>query len=171
MDHASALRSAPRQVDRLAAKLGIVVAQRQRAQTLRPVLPSEAGLPGAGSYLAWLSAGGASPSTRFTQASVPYRRVDGTTVASDWADLTTCAGSPVVCLLAPINVDEDGGAVSFALVWTGTSVGGAPGPSDCGGWLTIDAVGTTGILGGTGPEWTAGTGACVNFQRLYCFQQ
>ena len=46
-----------------------------------------------GTYLAWLSdAGGGvdppvSPSTRFIQASVPYRLVNGTIVAASWSDL------------------------------------------------------------------------------------
>ena len=60
-----------------------------------------AGLPG--TYLAWLSDGSASPATRFlTQSAGPYRLVNGTTIADDWADLTS--GD----LDAPINITETG---------------------------------------------------------------
>ena len=41
-----------------------------------------------GTYKAWLSDTTGSPATRFAQASVPYRLVDGTTIANDWNDLT-----------------------------------------------------------------------------------
>ena len=44
------------------------------ADAIRNVRATEAGLPG--SYKAWLSDRPESLSTRFTQASVPYRRVD-----------------------------------------------------------------------------------------------
>ena len=95
---------------------------------------TEAGLPGAGSYLAWLSAGGVSPSTRFTQAAVPYKRVDGTTVAGDWADLVD--GS----LAAPIQVTEGGIEVGRGeLVWTGTAASGVPEGNDCLGWVVANA--------------------------------
>ena len=63
---------------------------------------AEAGLPGAESFLAWLSEGSASPSTRFTQATVPYKLVNGTTVAPDWSGLVDGT------LDAPINVTERG---------------------------------------------------------------
>ena len=49
-------------------------------------LAEAAGFPG--TYMAWLSDSSASPSTLFTQATVPYRRVDGTQVADDWTELT-----------------------------------------------------------------------------------
>ena len=54
---------------------------------------AEAGLPGA--YEAWLSIGGTgnSAAERLNQAAVPYKLVDGSTVANDFADLTTCDGS------------------------------------------------------------------------------
>ena len=84
-------------------------------------LAGAAGLPGAGSYLAWLSDSSASPSTRFTtQATVPYRRVDGTQVADNWTDLTD--GN----LDAEISVDEGGGIHDLDLVWTGTNFAGVP---------------------------------------------
>ena len=41
-----------------------------------------------GTWKAWLSTSISSPSSSFTQASVPYQRVDGTLIANNWADLT-----------------------------------------------------------------------------------
>ena len=47
---------------------------------------SAAGL--AGTFLAWISEGSIDePRDRFTQSSASYRRVDGTTIASNWDDL------------------------------------------------------------------------------------
>ena len=75
------------------------------ADAICNVRATEAGLPGAGSYMAWLSAGGVSPSSRFTRAAVPYKEVDGTTIADDWNDLTN--GDPS-CLDATITLTEGG---------------------------------------------------------------
>ena len=44
-----------------------------------------AGLPG--TYRAWISDATGSPSTRFTQSTIPYVRRDGKLVANNWADL------------------------------------------------------------------------------------
>src|SRR5262245_34663924 len=38
-----------------------------------------------GTWKAWLSTSDGSPSTRFTQSSVPYRLLDGTIVAKSWS--------------------------------------------------------------------------------------
>ena len=45
-----------------------------------------AGLPP--TYKAWLSDGTTSAAARLTHATVPYKRIDGVTIADDWADLT-----------------------------------------------------------------------------------
>ena len=72
------------------------------ADTFCQGLATSAGL--SGTYLAWLSDTTTSPSARFAQANVPYRLVDGTTIANDWADLVD--GS----IQNPINLDEYGNA-------------------------------------------------------------
>jgi hypothetical protein len=134
-------------------------------------LASAADLPGAGDYLAWLSAGGVSPSSRFTRATVPYKEVDGTTIADDWNDLTSCDPS---CLDAPITLNEAGGVVPvFEGVWTGTSVAGAPQGPDCSAWTLESGSGQAGIVTNSDQRWTAfGNGNCgSNTFHLYCFQQ
>jgi len=91
-------------------------------------------------FQAWLAdsttspAGSTTPWTTtasFAQSTVPYKLVDGTTVANDWTELTSGT------LQNPINVDETG-SVPFAStatqegVWTGTNADGTPicaGPS------------------------------------------
>ena len=45
-----------------------------------------------GTYKAWLSGSNDSPSTRFTQSTRPYVRVDGQVVANNWDELTIGAG-------------------------------------------------------------------------------
>ena len=138
-------------------------------------LASNAGLPGAGNYLAWLTIypPEQSPSTRFTHASVPYKRVDGVQVASNWSDLTD--GS----ITQPINVDENGNPINLSSVWTSTASNGTvlPDPAECGTeWMSainglVGAVGLAGA-GRTDATWTAfGYATCDTQVRLYCFQQ
>ena len=71
-------------------------------------LAAAAGLPG--TFRAWLSDSTGSPSTRFTQSTLRYVRVDGVKVADDWADLTDATK----LLYAPINVTENGDQLSEA---------------------------------------------------------
>jgi hypothetical protein len=127
---------------------------------------SGAGL--SGTYRAWVSGGGSSPSTRFTQAGVPYVLPDGTVVASNWSQLTS--GN----LTNPINRNEFNSA-SGNRTWTGTLADGTESGVDCAGWTTtdVDSVGTSGSVGSTDTYWTAGPGYshCGLAHKLYCFQQ
>lgn len=41
-----------------------------------------------GNFKAWISTSTSSPFTTFIKSNVPYKRVDGTTIANNWADLT-----------------------------------------------------------------------------------
>lgn len=129
------------------------------------------GLPG--TFLAWLSTGSASPSTRFTQSALPYRLVTGTQVADNWADLTDGT------LDNPINRTEGGvftESVMSQFVWTGTKEDGTAFPSAngdrCGEWAFDD---TSGVIGDSlivDNEWTqVSTDSCDSFHRLFCFQQ
>ena len=73
-------------------------------------LASDAGLDG--TYMAWLSGSAKipptspayvpSPAVRFTKSPIPYARVDGAVIASDWDDLVDGT------LLVPIKVTEKG---------------------------------------------------------------
>ncbi len=82
-----------------------------------------------GVFKAWLSdSNGASPAKTFTQATVPYKLVDGTIVANDWADLI--GGT----LRASISVSETGVTV-IGGAWTSTaSDGTAMTAANCANW-------------------------------------
>ena len=154
-------------------------------------LAAAASLPG--SYKAWLSTSNGSPSTRFVQSSVPYKLVDGTVIAEDYADLVDGA------LLAHILLTEEGslplvinpGPNSFLGVWTGTAPDGTyyanSGPDgemtfNCADFTTGMPIGfDSGVTGfpwsGGAPTqpgdiWTNGGGAdCRLDLPFYCFQQ
>ncbi len=139
-------------------------------------LADSAGL--AGSYLAWLSTDAASPSTRFNHSTLPYRLVDGTTVAVDWDDLVDGT------LNAAIAVTELGGAVppgdtgcggaDFPTAWSATtSSGGFSGSGNCLDWTSIDDSGAWGLAtatDGSWSDWCTG-GTCSWLSPLYCFGQ
>lgn len=136
-------------------------------------LAEGAGLPG--TYQAWLSDSTASPNTRFMPSSGPYRLVDGTTVANDWADLTTCeATAPFACLVHPIDRDETG-AARTGYVWSNTRTDGGAVAStlDCQGWSSNELELTgLGNVESSDRHWTEGaSGACSESHRLSCFQQ
>ena len=135
-------------------------------------------LPNAGDYRAWLSDNDSEPLKDFAQSTLPYRRLDGMTVAIDWNDLIT--GS----LLAPISQTETkqvlaGGPLDCnnfdKLVWTNTKPDGSKDSEPyCSGWSTsMDNV--KGGLGNAlqiGNTWTEGCDrSCNNTARLYCFEQ
>jgi hypothetical protein len=137
-----------------------------------------AALPG--TYKAWLSDAAATPDTRFAKATIPYRLVDGTLVANNYADLTDGT------LAAPINKTEAGLAPPTSdfcgpakvMVWTSTSVAGlllAPNGT-CTNWTSTATGGAQwGDASMTTGGWTnqCGGGACGGafVAPLYCFQQ
>ena len=140
------------------------------------------GLPG--TYKAWLSdSPGDSPSTTFSQSTIPYYLPDGITkVASSWTNLVSASLSH--------TIDETPTAAvnASAIVWTdtyytGTNTGGAPGTSSCNAWTSSSSSfsGVVGYSGGTSDNetarfgWTIAEGSgpqtCNTQQHLYCFQQ
>ena len=151
-------------------------------------LANAASLPG--EVKAWLSDSTGSPATgRFTQPSVPYKLTDsdGTVIANDWADLTSCFTGPSYdCLQNSIDVFENGILRSTGTggVWTntdtdGTAIAGlAGGDGNCDDWTVGDnnSLGNKGGSAATTEIWTKYNGigqelACGTFRRLYCFQQ
>lgn len=132
-----------------------------------------------GTYMAWLSTDAQSPSTRFTQSTGPYQRVDGATVAADWSALTSGTLEKAIDLTATgeQNVNE--------FVWTFTHIDGTPARDtdgdDCNGWITDaqEGTGSVGISSGLDSIWTlfdpddppACDGEVTGLPRLYCFQQ
>jgi hypothetical protein len=120
-----------------------------------------------GKYLAWLSDGSSSPSSRFSQSSYRYRLIDGTVIAEDWADLIDGA------LLAAPSLDEYGVLQESSAdgPWTGTTTAGEASKDHCEGW-TGSGTGLTGLAGSTTSTWTESLlKVCGQSHRLYCFQQ
>jgi len=169
-----------------------------QADAVCQTLATGAGL--SGEYKAWISGrvdGGSGPFQhgvvdRFAQSAIPYRLVDGTQVADDWADLTD--GS----LDHAIDVTESGATLSGeSRVWTNTRSNGtawdnsrncAPGTGpdipgvaswSCGApsWTPGDCQFESGKYGqatATDSSWTGGESsnvACTNAFHLYCVQQ
>lgn len=159
------------------ANLGGLAGADLACQTLAE-LATPAPLPG--EYTAWLSIDDGpdqSPASgRFRHSGQPYRLVNGTQIAANWADLTD--GN----LAAPISLTEKGEGVSSEsrFVWTNTRTDGTAGGHfgngllSCGGWqLTSGSSGNFGDATHTGVGWTfIGNGSCNTGNiRLYCFQQ
>jgi hypothetical protein len=125
-----------------------------------------------GTWRAWLSDGSTTPTTRFTRANVPYRLLDGTTVASSWTMLAGGFGS----LAHAIDVFEDGTTASAAVeVWTGTWTDGDWWGPDCNRW-TDDTAGSSanvGLSNSTARGWTSANTQLCNHTDLhvYCFEQ
>lgn len=132
-----------------------------------------------GTYRAWLSDTTGSPSTRFTQSTVPYIRVDGVAIASSYADLTDGA------LLAPLRINELGVAVTPNIPFTSTTPAGtAYQPSlnaaqdSCANW-TSNSAGNhaqSGYSEGVDLGWTQlqqqpDVRQCNVLHRIYCFGQ
>jgi len=143
-------------------------------------LAEQAGL--VGRYRAWLSAGGASPATRFTKSALPYilpksQLGAGVVVAADWQDLVDGA------LLHEINVSEKGALLpsgescmaAEVLAWThtGATAGPRDGDADCGGWKFNTGVGDAGLINNKGAAWTEGCAqvSCAKPLHLYCVEQ
>jgi hypothetical protein len=127
-----------------------------------------------GTWMAWLSDSTTSPATRFAPSNVPYLRLDGTAIATNWVDLTDGT------LAAPISVDELGNDLSLSgdgEVWTATSTNGTMGFGDCAEWTSISSAlmdyPSVGVLTGTGLDWTdVYLQECSRTNvRLYCFEQ
>jgi hypothetical protein len=131
-----------------------------------------AATPLPGSYKAWLGDATESPATRFRRSAHGYQRVDGVTIADDWADLTDGT------LDNPINKTElnavpQGGQ---GRVWTNTEANGGQSFSfaECGNWESNGSqTGRFGLHASTDPTWTALGFAqgCGFSAALYCFQQ
>jgi hypothetical protein len=126
-----------------------------------------------GVFKAWLSDTVQSPATRFVQSPGPYRRVDGVTVADNWADLTDGT------LDAPITVAETGAVFNAPAgrTWTHTLANGAAGGvlnAHCLNWTSSNNGdnGDEGQVTATSDNWTDfASGTCNNTFHLYCFQQ
>lgn len=121
-----------------------------------------------GIFRAWLSGGGDSPATKWTELKDFQGRFvlpDGTIVATGW-------NNGALSLAHPINSDESKSLVENAPVWTGTTSAGQSGPANCDTWKTSNSSGQTGNTSQSDDKWTANNNAfeCTNSARFYCFQ-
>lgn len=135
---------------------------------------TEAGLPDAGNYLAWLSDSALSPADRFVRSFVdPYVLPDGTLVFFNWNSMTSGE------IEAPFVQNELGEAIpSDQLVWTGTNFDGFGNDNDTGTCVSWTDSGSSdpAIVGEAGNSiktaWTrASTSDCAVKLPIYCVQQ
>ncbi len=133
-----------------------------------------------GTYKAWLSDANASPATRFAQSAAPYKLVDGTVVANNWADLIdNSLASPInkTELNGPVPQGTIGCAPGNPMAWTATRANGTLANTlfTCSNWTsTVTANGS--LWGDTTTanyQWTAWCwiGSCAWTAPLYCFEQ
>ena len=125
------------------------------------------GLPG--TYKAWLLTASTSPSTTFTQSTIPYILADGTEVAANWAGLISGT------LLNPIDEEANQTLLSSVLVWTGTTASGTAASDKCQGFASanVTANGAVGSSSATDTTWSQDPPhqTCNNTLHLYCFEQ
>jgi hypothetical protein len=126
-----------------------------------------------GTWKAWISDTTGSPSTRFTKATVPYRLLDGSTIAANYTALTSGT------LAHAINVHEDGMPVPSGTtyeVWTGTKIDGTYSTRACANWTNDTASAPTADIGVTSVTNNGWTNIYQQFcdrtmLRVYCFEQ
>jgi hypothetical protein len=122
--------------------------------------------------MAWISDGTTSPAQRFTKATVPYRRLDGTTIAASFSGLA--AG-----VLSPIDIDEKNESLAAATsngskTWTATVTSGAADTSSCAGFTSTTGTGEVGhCTSGGSVGWTSAytSEMCNVANHIYCFEQ
>jgi hypothetical protein len=133
-------------------------------------------------WAAWLSSGSTSGAARLGATPGPWSRPDGSSVASNVAQLT----DKLLPLFTSIAIDEQGRTHSD-LVWTGTRSDGNASSDTCNGWNGTSGRGLYGKIDFQKPHWTeAGEIECDgNYwsggseysndytkprNRLYCFE-
>jgi hypothetical protein len=144
-------------------------------------LATGAGLDG--TYKAWLSDDTTTASARLAHSTVPYVRVDGTVIASDWSQLTsgflTNAIMKTETNTAPPFTNSACVGGPGPIVWTGTNSDGLRSGTpffiqNCAGWSANGTIALVGRASLTNSGWT---NEC-SFQQcntevaaLYCIQQ
>lgn len=126
-------------------------------------------------FKAWLSSSTVSAVSRLGLGSpgfvdLPYKLLDGTIIANNWADLINYPNSPISISEASVSLPASG-------VWTNTDFNGViywpDTPSvTCNNWNGTSNSGYSGISNSNTLPWTR-TGAylCSNTdKRLYCFE-
>jgi hypothetical protein len=125
-----------------------------------------------GTYKAWIadSNPASAPATRFTHATVPYVRVDGTKIADDWTDLTDGTLDSVMTSETGYENLPINGVWSNVLP-DGTQASGTA-TDHCDDWGTGGSTGRIGHRDRTDSTWTEfATITCFASDLLYCFEQ
>ncbi len=139
-----------------------------------------------GSWKAWLSIDGESPSTFFNKSGDPYRRMDGKTIANNFKDLID--GKLAVSLSLnelgkpPVGSKSScggGGKVFTATTHKGVTAKTSFSHEHCSDWGTASANNKFRTVGGnflaTDAKWTTSCYkercAAYNSGHLYCFEQ
>ena len=124
-----------------------------------------------GIYKAWISSKTESASSRLTHSTLPYKLVNGTSVANNWSDFADTSH------FAKINITELG-TTATGQVWTNsTSTGGIYSTAlgaHCNNWTenTSARKGRVGSTAYTTGRWTSDANVnCSTARRLYCMQQ
>jgi hypothetical protein len=126
-----------------------------------------------GTWRAWISDSVSSPDLRFTHSETAYRLLDGTLVASSWAELIDGR------LAHAIDLMDSGMWVpmeAYLEVWTGTEPSGASSGYTCSDWTnTSDALpyADVGTVGRNDSAWTQAYRQFCDRSNihLYCFEQ
>ena len=125
-----------------------------------------------GTFKAWLGTDTVSPISpgRFNTKNLPYKKVDGTLIANNFADLVDDS------ILSPINVDEKGTSYADGLVYSGTGGQGQIGSQwpNCVNWTSssISDQGNVGDVAHTDYYWIDWyqRAACDVSRPIYCFE-
>jgi hypothetical protein len=121
-------------------------------------------------FIAWLSDGSTSPSTRFVKATGDYVRTDGMVIANGWAGLTN-GGTHA----STVDVHENASSIDSAKnanVWTGTQPNGDSANEHCTGWSVSGGSGETGQANAKDGNWSDdGTLSCNGDAHFYCFEK
>ncbi len=118
-------------------------------------------------FRAWLSSSTVAASVRIIHSNIPYKLMDGTTIADNWDDLTDGK------LQNAINKNENGAQVPKENVWTNTNPDGTitnlNDDKTCKDW-TSSLIGS--LFGNlyVDSTWTS-NGPCSSLYHLYCFEQ
>lgn len=156
-------------------KLGGLSGADQKCFEAAKANPALAGRP----FRAWLSDSTGSAAGRVPHGTKPFRRTDGTIVATSYTDLTDKT------LSLPPVLDETGqmlpGPTFSRSVWTGTSPAGTSNNIHCNDWSsdTVTASGGFGYADQTDETWTElldtdtgnpATYSCNADNHLYCVE-
>jgi hypothetical protein len=140
--------------------LGGIAGATSKCNQLASAVPALSGL----TFRAFLGTRAAPIASAMPKGTKPYRLVDGTQVATSFADLTDGT------LSAPIDLDEAGKKVTGE-AWSGANGSGGD-SNDCDAWTRSGNQGSAGAIGVTTAAWLGpNPRGCRNLFHLYCVEE